>query len=123
MTGTSNKLNYVPICKELGRLVAENWWYMKRTTLLERAEYAVAQRLRSLKGNEIFRSERPGYTRSPEENLIPVVTRKDFWEDLQGGDGSELSDSAKAPAKFCAAYSSSALVSTPSDPFGTLQVI
>lgn len=90
---------------------------MKRTTLLERAEYAVAQRLRSLKGNEIFRSERPGYTRSPEENLIPVVTRKDFWEDLQGGDGSELSDSAKAPAKFCAAYSSSALVVNTFGPF------
>ena len=87
------------------------------TTLQERVEYAVAQRLRSLKGNEIFRSERPGYTMSPEENLVPGVTKIDFWKDLEEGDGSELSDSPRAPAKFCAAYSSSALVVNTFGPF------
>ena len=68
-------------------------------------------------GDSLFRSDRPGYTNSPEENLIPGVTSKDFWKDLEGGDGSELSDSSTAPAKFCAAYSSSALVVNTLGPF------
>ena len=90
---------------------------MNRTTLQERVKNAVVQRLRSLKSEEIFRSERPGYTRSPEGNLIPGVTKADFWKDLEEGDGKELSDSPKTPAKFCAAYSSSALVVNSFGPF------
>jgi hypothetical protein len=46
--------------------------------------------------------------------------REDFWDDLKEGDGSELSDSPHAPAKFCAAYSSSALVVNTFGPFRRL---
>jgi len=87
------------------------------TSVRKRSEAAVAQRLRSIKGETIFRSKPPGYTRSAEENLIAGVTREDFWEDLEEGDGSELSDSPRDPAKFCAAYSSSALVVNTFGPF------
>ena len=73
---------------------------MIRTTLQNSVEDAVVQRLSSIKGNEIFRSERPSYTRSPEGNLRPGVTRIDFWEDLEKGDGKELSDSRNTPTKF-----------------------
>lgn len=90
---------------------------MLETSIRKRAEYAVVQKLRSLRGKEIFRSKPLGYTRSPQENLIPSVTRKDFWDDLTGGDGNELLDSPRAPAKFCAAYSSSALVVNNFGPF------
>ena len=78
---------------------------------------AVAQRLLSIKGKAIFRSKPPGYTRLPEDNLVPGVTRGDFWDDLMEGDGKELLDSIRAPAKFCAAYSSSALVVNTFGPF------
>jgi superfamily II DNA helicase RecQ len=37
------------------------------------------------------------------------VSLADFWSDLASGDGSELNDTLKRPAKFCAAVSSSAL--------------
>ena len=87
------------------------------TSLRKRAEAAVAKRLRSIKGEAIFRGNPPGYTRSPEDNLVPGVTREDFWDDLTDGDGNELTDSPRAPAKFCAAYSSSALVVNTFGPF------
>ena len=90
---------------------------MLETSVRKRSEAAVAQRLRSIKGETIFRSKPLGYTRSPEENLVPGVTREDFWDDLKEGDGNELSDSPRAPAKFCAAYSSSALVVNTFGPF------
>lgn len=87
------------------------------TSVRKRAEVAVAQRLLSIKGKAIFRSKPPGYTRLPEDNLVPGVTREDFWDDLTEGDGNELLDSLRAPAKFCAAYSSSALVVNTFGPF------
>jgi len=87
------------------------------TSVRKRAEAAVAHRLLSIKGNNIFRNQPPGYTLSLVENLVPGVRTEDFWEDLEHGDGSELSDSPKAPAKFCAAYSSSALVVNTFGPF------
>ncbi len=87
------------------------------TSVRKRAEAAVVQRLCSFKSKEIFRSKPPGYTRSPEENLVPGVTREDFWDDLTEGNGNELLDSPRAPAKFCAAYSSSALVVNTFGPF------
>ncbi len=90
---------------------------MLETSVRKRAEAAVVRRLGSLKGKGIFRSVRPGYTKSPDNNLVPGVNRRDFWEDLEEGDGSELSDSPRAPAKFCAAYSSSALVVNTFGPF------
>lgn len=87
------------------------------TSIRKRAEAAVVQRLCSLKSKEIFRSKPPGYTRSPEENLVPGVTRDDFWDDLTEGNGNELLDSPRRPAKFCAAYSSSALAVNTFGPF------
>ncbi len=72
------------------------------TSVRKRAEAAVAQRIRSIKGTTIFRSEWPSHTRLPEDNLVAGVTREDFWDDLKEGDGNELSDSHQAPAKFCA---------------------
>ena len=60
---------------------------MMGNTLMSRAEYAVVQRLRSLKGKGIFRSERPEYTKLPDDNLVLGVTRKDFSDDLTEGDG------------------------------------
>ena len=86
-------------------------------SIRERAEVAVAQRLLSIKGKAIFRSKPPGYTRLPEDNLVPGVTREDFWDDLTEGDGNELLESLRTPAKFCAAYSSSALVVNTFGPF------
>ena len=96
--------------------------FLKRMGLLEasarkRAEVEVTRRLRSIKGDKIFRLDRPKYTLSVEDNLVTGLTIEDFWEDLDAGDGSELSDSPNAPAKFCAAYSSSALVVNTFGPF------
>ena len=87
------------------------------TSVRERAEEAVAKRLLSLTGKRIFRSEYPSYTSLPEDNLVTGVTREDFWDDLMEGDGNELLDSSKSPAKFCAACSSSALVVNTFGPF------
>lgn len=61
----------------------------------KRAGDAIAQRLRSLKGDEIFRGDYPQYTNSPEENLVPGVTKIDFWKDHEEGNGRELSESRK----------------------------
>lgn len=92
-------------------------WELKQLSVRKRAEAAAVERLGSLKGHTIFRSERPGYTKRPIDNLVPGVRRRDFWEDLQGGDGSELADSLQTQAKFCAAYSSSALAVNTFGPF------
>ena len=78
-------------------------------TLYELAGQAAARRLRELKGSGIFRSSPSGYTTDPQLNLIPGVMPEDFEVDLQHGDGSELTDRGGEAAKFCAAYSSSAL--------------
>jgi hypothetical protein len=82
-----------------------------------RARSAITQRLRSLRGDEIFRKDRSGYTKLPGDNLIPGVTVSDFWEDLSLGKGGELCDSPTSPAKLCAAYSSSALAVNTFGPF------
>ena len=88
------------------------------TSLRKRAEAAVAQRLHSIKGETVFRSEPyRWHTREPVENLVPGVTREDFWDDLKDGNGNELLDSPQAPAKFCAAYSSAALAVNIFGPF------
>lgn len=78
-------------------------------TLRKRIEQIAAQRLGGLKGDGVFRAAPAGYTEEPESNLIAGVTRDDFWCDLDSGDGGELKDSPRGPAKFCAAHSSSAL--------------
>ena len=85
--------------------------------LKERVEQEAARRLSVLKGGSIFRASPAGYTKHPELNLIAGVTRNDFWADLSSGDGGELVDSPKGPAKFCAAHSSSALAANSFGPF------
>ena len=76
-----------------------------------------AEMLARAKGQGIFRDYPEGYAITPEDNLIKGVSRNDFWADLTAGDGSELIDTEGAPAKFCAAYSSSALVVNTFGPF------
>ena len=85
--------------------------------LRERVEQEAARRLAGLKGDDIFRAAPAGYTKQPESNLIAGVTRDNFWADLSSGDGGELMDSPKGPAKFCAAHSSSALAVNSFGPF------
>jgi hypothetical protein len=87
------------------------------TSTRARAEAAATERLASLKGTTIFRTTPPGYTERHEQNLILGVTNQDFWDDLKGGDGAELDPTSGGPAKFCAAYSSSALTVNTFAPF------
>lgn len=83
----------------------------------ERAESRAIEQLKVVCGPTIFREKYQGYTILPEQNLIPRIERNDFWQDLDAGAGSELKDSARGPAKFCAAFSSSALVVNAFAPF------
>ena len=64
-----------------------------------------------MKGNKCFRSKPVGYVKRPEDNLLSTVSLADFAEDYEGGAGHELEQ------KFCAAYSSSALVAICFGPF------
>ena len=80
-----------------------------RGELKARAIDAAIAQLDKQRGAGVFRYEAPGYTREPAMNLIEGVTERDFTDDLACGDGSELKDQKKSPAKFCAAHSSSAL--------------
>jgi hypothetical protein len=61
--------------------------------------------------------ERDCYVCSAEDNLVLGVALSDFWDDLAQGDGSELHPRGKAAPKFCALYSSSALVVNSFGPF------
>ena len=83
----------------------------------ESAEIKAANQLKSLNGRNIFREAYHNYTTLPEQNLIPGIKREDFWSDLDAGAGSELTDSSRGPAKFCAAFSSSALAVNVFGPF------
>lgn len=71
----------------------------------------------STKAHTYFRGPSSAYTRFCEQNLVPGVKSGDFWEDLSQGDGNELFDGDKGPAKFCAAFSSSALAVNTFAPF------
>jgi hypothetical protein len=82
-----------------------------------RAEKKAAERLEALRDRAIFRDTPEGYTRRPEQNLISGVEEKDFWLDLGAGAGNELVDGTRDPAKFCAAFSSSALAVNAFGPF------
>ena len=86
-------------------------------SLRNQAEIAAARQLERLRGKGIFRPSPAGYTSEPENNLIPGIVRDDFWVDLKDGDGDELTDKNGRPAKFCAAYSSSALAVNAFGPF------
>jgi hypothetical protein len=85
--------------------------------LLDRAKHAAANQLKGLKSADAFRSDRPLYVRESTDNLIPGVTLDDFQSDLDATDGNELRDGKARPARFCASYSSSALVINTFAPF------
>ena len=85
--------------------------------LRSRAERKAADRLEAISGQSIFRETPAGYTKRPEENLIPGIEVNDFWPDLGAGAGNELVDGSRDPAKFCAAFSSSALAVNAFGPF------
>lgn len=86
-------------------------------TIRVRAEKRAAERLGAFRDRAIFRESPDGYTRRPEQNLIAGVKESDFWSDLAAGAGNELVDNTKGPAKFCAAFSSSALAINAFGPF------
>ncbi len=89
------------------------------TNTRKRAEEGAIQRLleSSPKAHTYLRDASSSYTRFCEQNLVPGVHSGDFWEDLSQGDGNELFDSDRGPAKFCAAFSSSALAVNTFAPF------
>jgi len=87
------------------------------STIRARAEWKAAERLEELRDSSIFRDTHQGYTKLPEQNLIPGVEESDFWSDLGAGAGNELVDDSRGPAKFCAAFSSSALAVNAFGPF------
>lgn len=90
---------------------------MPKPNARDRIEISVTERLASLKGPEIFRGDYPRYVRTIDDNLVEGITRADFWEDLFKGAGGELQGKGNAPPKFCAAFSSSALVVNCFGPF------
>jgi hypothetical protein len=85
--------------------------------LLKKAQNSAVDRLMHLRGENVFRSRPSGYTKSCDDNLIHTVSKEDFWSDLSDGSGNELEDGLIKPAKFCAAYSSSALCVNSFGPF------
>ncbi len=84
-----------------------------------RAEEGAVQHLldSSPKAPSYLRDPSSSYTRFCEQNLVLGVQSGDFWEDMSQGDGNELFDSERGPAKFCAAFSSSALAVNTFAPF------
>ena len=86
-------------------------------SLRARAEKKAAERLEAIYDHSIFRDSHESYTKLPEQNLIPGVKKNDFWTDLGAGAGNELVDGKRDPAKFCAAFSSSALAVNAFGPF------
>jgi hypothetical protein len=81
------------------------------------AEHLAIRRLASNLGPDAMRESPHGYTYDPRDNLIYTVSEDDFWNDLESGSGGELIETASAPPKFCAAYSSAALAVNTFGPF------
>ena len=86
-------------------------------SLRARAKKKADERLAAINDHSIFRDSHEAYTKLPEQNLIPGVEKNDFWTDLGAGAGNELVDGRRDPAKFCAAFSSSALAVNAFGPF------
>lgn len=85
--------------------------------MAERSAFGSGERLAFLKGRNALRASPPAYAKTPEDNLIRGVSKNDFWADLESGGGHELTEMPRRPAKFCAAYSSTALVVNSFGPF------
>lgn len=85
--------------------------------LRRRAERIAVDRLQVLRPAAEFLDGSPGYLVDWRDNLVDGVTLADFEEDLRRGDGCELTDRPGTPAKFRAAFSSSALAVNTFGPF------
>ena len=85
--------------------------------LRRRAERIAIDRLRTLRPATGFLDGSPGYLVDWLDNVVDGVTLADFEEDLRRGDGCELTDRPGTPAKFRAAFSSSALAVNTFGPF------
>jgi hypothetical protein len=81
------------------------------------AELAAMERLRLARPEVRWREAPEGYLDDWRDNLIEGVTAADFEADLRRGAGNELTDGPDEPAKFRAAYSSSALAVNTFAPF------
>jgi hypothetical protein len=87
------------------------------TDLRARAELAALERLRLARPEVRWREAPAGYLDDWHDNLIEGVTAADFEADLRRGAGNELTDQPDEPAKFRAAFSSSALAVNTFAPF------
>lgn len=85
--------------------------------LRNRAELAAAQRLDAIRDGARFDAPRTGYLYDWHDNLLEGVEPEFFERDLLEGSGSKLADLPGRPAKFKAAFSSSALVVNTFAPF------
>ncbi len=84
---------------------------MDNSEILELAESALAGSWRRMKGDKCFRAEQVRYVNRPKDNLLSAVCFADIEEDYADAAGHELEN------KFCAAYSSAALVANCFGPF------
>jgi hypothetical protein len=84
---------------------------MRNPGILALAESALADSWRRIKGDRCFRAKPVGYVNRPEDNLLPTVSLANIADDYRSAAGHELEN------KFCAAYSSSALVANCFGPF------
>jgi hypothetical protein len=75
------------------------------------AKSALTQSWRLVKGDKCFRARPLGYLNRPEDNLLSTVSFVDIEQDYGSAAGHELEQ------KFCAAYSSAALVANCFGPF------
>jgi hypothetical protein len=87
------------------------------TSIRNLAEERAAQILQRIRGTSIFRNSHPHYTEYPHQNLISGINTEDYSADLTSAAGNELVDDSSTPAKFCAAFSSSALAVNTFGPF------
>src|SRR5712692_1075998 len=82
---------------------------MRRTSTTKSSEIALADAWRVIVGPSAFRTDYPLYLREPNLNLVEGVSLSAFEQDFKSAAGHELYGNGTKPAKFCAAYSSSAL--------------
>lgn len=85
--------------------------------LEDRAEQTAVDRLRKVRGPEVFQPGWPAHVAAPQGNLVDGVFLKDFEADFKLAAGHELSARNGEPPKFCAARSSSALLVNTFGPF------
>src|SRR6266436_64218 len=78
---------------------------------------ALTKSWRKIRGPQVFDTRHTGYVMRPEHNLVAGVDLSPFIDALTRGQGGELRPRGGAPPKFCATYSSAALVVNTFGPF------